>query len=574
MAEPREIRVSVTIKVHPSNDVTADCLSLLALCIIASAEIAGQNPLHTLSLALLVLWSEVTRFDVQSRNGKITLANDAAAEIDSADDERMYYVRLRIRDDRLAKLWVWKLAEHDVIVWSEAEDCWKKLLAVPELRMAVRKATTTAFARKSTAPPAPDSRTRKRHLQSVSEQDPEELTTRLSRSSSYPDLEPTAVDYRARFLPPPSSAPPPPPNVDPMLRALSTTMPPAMHSSVPPQFPRPPRVPTISELAQLQSAKPREQEDYQPRTSFLRPAARSDQPESGSVPAAFQSQFPQVGSEYPQAGSDYPPAASQYPQAPSNHPQAYSDYALVRSHYPQPRPRYVAARPASPFSIKNVSLAMMPVACAAVFAIFLDRYIPYRIAAAYAPQGAAVAAQTREAAAIPAGTGVDQFASTLESLTGMSLGQAKVTETAPAALTPDQLASVTSASKAPPVTRAVRSVRGAVKAPWAAASDKGQAIATNAAPAAQAQASTDDNGFDKEGARTALKFAAARARNCSNSGMSGSALITFGPAGTVQKVQISQLVGDDVDQSCVNRALSGTRIPPFVGAPVTVRKSF
>ena len=497
---------------------------------------------------------------MQSRNGKITLANDASAEIDSADDERMYYVRLRIRDDRLAKLWVWKLAEHDVIVWSEAEDCWKKLLAVPELRMAVRKATTTAYARKSTAPPAPDSRTRKRHLQSVADQDPEELTTRLSRDS-YPDIEPTAVDYRARLLPPPSSAPPPP-NVDPMLRALSTTIPPAMHSSVPPQFPRPPRVPTISELAQLQTAKPREQEDYQPRASFLRPTARADQLESGSVPAAFQSQ-------YPQAGSDYPPAASQYPQAQSHHPQAYSDYALVRSHHPQARPRYAAARPGSPFSIKNVSLAMMPVACAAVFAIFLDRYIPYRIAAAYAPQTAAVAAQAREAAASSGEPGAGQFSTALESLTGMSLGQAKVTETPPATLTPDQLASVTSASKAPPVTRSVHSVRGAVKAPWAAANEKGQA-----APAAQAQASMDDNGFDKEGARTALRFAAARARNCSNSGMSGSALITFGPAGTVQKVQISQLVGDDVDQSCVNRALSGTRIPPFMGAPVTVRKSF
>jgi len=103
--------------------------------------------------------------------------------------------------------------------------------------------------------------------------------------------------------------------------------------------------------------------------------------------------------------------------------------------------------------------------------------------------------------------------------------------------------------------------------------DKSTTPTGNASPAAAAQAAANDS-FDRDGARTALKFAASRVRNCSNSGVTGSALITFGPSGTVQKVQISQLDGDDVDSGCVNRALSGTRVPPFTGAPVTVRKSF
>lgn len=107
---------------------------------------------------------------------------------------------------------------------------------------------------------------------------------------------------------------------------------------------------------------------------------------------------------------------------------------------------------------------------------------------------------------------------------------------------------------------------------WRKAGDKSPT--TLAGVAAAASPSADTNEFDKDGARTALSFAIARVRNCSNSGLSGSALITFSTSGTVQSVQLSQLVGDDVDPSCVTRALSAARVPPFVGNAVTVRKSF
>ncbi len=53
---------------------------------------------------------------------------------------REWFARIRIREDRLARLWVSNLAGHDVVVWSRKEKRWVALLAVPELRRALEKA--------------------------------------------------------------------------------------------------------------------------------------------------------------------------------------------------------------------------------------------------------------------------------------------------------------------------------------------------------------------------------------------------------------------------------------------------
>jgi hypothetical protein len=251
------------------------------------------------------------------------------------------------------------------------------------------------------------------------------------------------------------------------------------------------------------------------------------------------------------------------------------------------RAQYVVARPVSQLTIKNLSWAMLPIACAGVFAIFLDRYLPR---------------STKQSAPIafieaPPESGVGSY---VGAMLGMSLGgaqpaqQAQPVQQAPAAvqaaqpstssatnLTPEQLAPVAASTKSSAVrsAAAVRAVGGGKAAAKAAAPSAAHAEETASAQSANAPASAaaqpaGNDSFDRDGARTALKFAAARVRNCSNSGVTGSALITFGPSGTVQKVQISQMVGDDVDASCVSRALSSTRVPPFTGAPVTVRKAF
>ena len=502
---------------------------------------------------------------MQSRNENISIANDASVADDATDESRMWYVRLKIRDDRLAKLWAWKLAEHDVIVWSEAEDRWKQLLAVPELRAAVRKATASAFARKSAPPPAlpaphvgpPDSHTRRRFLQGQSETEGEEdeLTRRVSRSSYYPnmDMDPTTVNFSSLPLPRLSSSSRPPPPVE-LLRALTTTIPPAAHPSSTPEFPRAPRVPSITELAQTITRTPQRVSTYESGDSSL-------------LPPPTQSAYPPVRSTAPSGQSSYlPPPAIQLVQQP-NHLAV--------------RPQYVVARPQSQFTIKNLSWAMLPVACAGVFAIFLDRYLPHPATLQVAPASAIAASDMRENGSE---SGAGQIASTLGAIFGMSFGssqpvqgpatQAPVAQ-GPSNLTPEQLAPVV----APTKTGTARAVVGKTvsRIPAGAAKgedkDKSAAPAGNASLAAQAQAAANES-FDRDGARTALKFAASRVRNCSNSGVTGSALITFGPSGTVQKVQIAQLDGDDVDSGCVSRALSATRVPPFTGAPVTVRKSF
>ncbi len=501
----------------------------------------------------------------------------------------MWYVRLKIRDDRLAKLWAWKLAEHDVIVWSEAEERWKQLLAVPELRAAVRKATTSAYVRKSIPPalPAPgveppDSRTRRRHLQSVADFEGDELTTRVNRDS-YPDMEPTAVHHAPRPINYASSVPPPPP-VD-MLRALSTSIPPpAVHSTPPPpQFPPAPRVPSLTELARSSSLAPRQSGTHESSSaSFLRPT-QSDYPEARSLYGVVtQSGYSPAA---PAPAASYPPVPSSYPPPPPSALQKRGPTQIQVMTPPAVRPQYVVAKPASQFTIKNLSWAMLPVACAGVFAIFLDRYAPP------AP------VQGTQIIEIDSSEPGGPVRSTLGSILGMSIGPAhpaqggaaQPQDPAPATqaavtsqnLTPEQLAPVNSPSKASSAAQrsaVVPAGKGAAK--FAAKTDEkekaavGNAPASNAPAAAPAAQGAINESFDREGARAALKFAAARVRNCSNSGVTGSALITFLPAGTVQKVQISKMVGDDVDESCVHRALAGTRVPPFAGAPVTVRKSF
>lgn len=523
---------------------------------------------------------------MQSRNGNIPAGDELAVD-DSTEDPRMWYVRLRIRDDRLAKLWAWKLAEHDVIVWSEAEERWKQLLAVPELRAAVRKATTSAYVRKSTPPPAlpasqfegPDSRTRRRHLQTVAEFEGDELTTRVNRDSSFPDMEPTAVNYAPRSIKNASSVPPPPP-VD-MLRALSSTsIPPAPHSPATTQFPPAPKVPSITELARSSGVRAGGMQEPT-SSSFLRPPTQSEYPAARSLHGVVTQSGYSPPASYPPSPSSYPPAQSSYPPPPS----ALQRRPPTQIQVARPavaRPPYVVAKPASQFTIKNLSWAMLPVACAGVFALFLDRYAPNPTV----QSGPIVISADTE-------PGSGQLRPWLGSLLGMSLGAAqnsdsvvaKVQDPAPANqpspnLTPEQLAPVSSPAKpSAPVSRGGGAYTGRVAGKIAGVvakpddKDKAGAASGNSGPAAAAAPAVNES-FDRDGARTALKFAAARVRNCSNSGVTGSALITFGPSGTVQKVQVTQMVGDDVDASCVNRALAGTRVPPFTGAPVTVRKSF
>ena len=479
---------------------------------------------------------------MQFRDESMAAEQTTSAD-DATDDSRMWYVRLRIRDDRLAKLWVWKLAEHDVIVWNEAEECWKKLLAVPELRTAVRQATTSAYARKaapSEAPPKTIPAKARRRMESLADEDASPTKTRR-RMESLADLDfdeqptqarlplrkttgrdvepvPTRARPRTASVPPPrpanqflQSLPPrpisesPPRPVDPFLHALTTSIPPAMTTSIPPavhsnpapEIPRAPRVPSFIDRA----------------------------PVPPNVPG------PRV-------------------------------LTLVQPHKGRAAPRAV-----SQFSIRNISWAMVPIACAGVFAMYLDRnpigYEPLSMSA----QQSAPPAQAAGMLGDNELTG-ERFAALLHGSMPVCSGQPAASESS-SVISPEQLATVpdVSTKTSGSAWRTVKPTTG-VFATARKVGDKGNQSASGATAAA------GNNDFDRDGALTALKYAIARVRNCSNSGVSGSALITFATSGTVQSVKLSQLVGDDVDPSCVTRALSGTRVPPFTGIPITVRKAF
>lgn len=55
-------------------------------------------------------------------------------------EPKEWFARLRIREDRLARLWVTNLMGRDVVVWSPKEKRWVALLSVPELRHAIKTA--------------------------------------------------------------------------------------------------------------------------------------------------------------------------------------------------------------------------------------------------------------------------------------------------------------------------------------------------------------------------------------------------------------------------------------------------
>ncbi len=206
---------------------------------------------------------------------------------------------------------------------------------------------------------------------------------------------------------------------------------------------------------------------------------------------------------------------------------------------------------------------MLPVACAGIFAVYLDRNPSViertRIVTQQVPASVGGAAMDADASN-------ERLASLLVGAAPICVGQP---QEQPRVLSPEQLAPIPNSTSTR--GRAWKAVAGTM---LRKTYDKSQSASLSAGTSSASSASAELNEFDREGAKTALRFAIARVRNCSNSGLSGSALITFAPSGTVQSVQLNQLVGDDVDPSCVTRALSASRVPPFTGNPVTVRKSF
>lgn len=82
--------------------------------------------------------AEATANSSQPRQSKVPGRTKAATRKPHSAEAREWFARLRIREDRLAKLWVSHLTSRDVVVWSPKEKRWVAMLAVPELRQAIQ----------------------------------------------------------------------------------------------------------------------------------------------------------------------------------------------------------------------------------------------------------------------------------------------------------------------------------------------------------------------------------------------------------------------------------------------------
>ena len=80
--------------------------------------------------------------------------------------------------------------------------------------------------------------------------------------------------------------------------------------------------------------------------------------------------------------------------------------------------------------------------------------------------------------------------------------------------------------------------------------------------------------FDANLARFALDRAARQTSRCTRSEVSGTVLVGFEPSGSVNDVTLGTLNGDVTKADCILGVFRATRVAPFSGSRVVVKKSF
>jgi hypothetical protein len=393
-----------------------------------------------------------------------------------------WYVRLKLRQDYVAKLWVRNLTPRDVLVWWSKRQCWAPLLTVPELRQAIVSVEDSA-PRQDGAPGREDER------------------------ASLPEI--SRATSRGRGMTPSSTRPPP--GASDALLYPGGTVSRRPGSSVPPSqardvhIPRAPRTPSFGPSTGSHPA-------YAPTTRSQ--PVRSSFPPSAPAPAMT---------------SVLPPSALVGRAGLSNAERAVWMFAGVAVMIAA-----VAALRAGRQENAVVATPVMPVVASA----------PVVAASPPAPASATTSLPQR-----PEPT----------SATTSPPQRPEPAEANPPAPRGVGGAARTSARTTPVATN---------KASGADASDKTARRSSSAARA------TAPEGFDTSAARRALASAAGRASQCADSGTRGSVVVTFAPSGLVQSASLAQISGENVRQACVLRAFQSAQIAPYVGAPVTVRKSF
>lgn len=410
-----------------------------------------------------------------------------------------WYVRLKLRQDYVAKLWVRNLTPRDVLVWWSKRQCWAPLLTVPELRQAIVSVADT--------PPRSE-----------------------GNRASLPDIPRTQP--KPREMVPPSARPLPASGTDVLFRPTGTVAR-RLSSSIPPailgrqgsetEIPRPPRTPSFGPATQ-------------PHPAYV-PSARAEPLRSSYPPPA----------RVPATTSMLPPAMMADRAGLSNAERAVWMFAGVAV--------MIAAVAALRAGTRQESLATAPVMVAAPAGA--------PVAPAPPPAVAGSAQPVARAAAVP---NVSQAAAPPQP------DEAQAHAAQPSANHDRASSGATRGSGKTGAARSGHKVASSTHQPGAAQQDTAGSAPKGDAKVVRAVAAPD--GFDTAAARRALASAAARASQCAGSGAKGSVVVTFAPTGLVQSASLAQISGDNVRQACVLRAFRLAQIAPYVGAPVTVRKSF
>jgi hypothetical protein len=524
-----------------------------------------------------------------------------------------FYLRLELRKDCLADLWVRDLTPHNVLAWSDGMESWVPLLTVPELRDAIRTAQdrkTRDLLSSSQPPPAlvvPSSEDRiplppPRRAGSIVSAAP----ARAGKFWHMPHPRPKigSGTIPAPPLSPQSSRPPPrmgtcPPPVALPLR--SSTPPPALdqagRSSVAPK--------ALSVCPPPVGVKGRSRSSAAPKAPSLLPppATRSSSaiPVPGTTPSREQSHTELRAEAVP----DFPrPArvpsfvepvvASPKPNTP----------AVRTANHGTLMPRSVSVVPAAHWSLRGSGLVNLE------RAVWLAAGISVATAASFVLRGSAsgdpAGTSDKGGSAVGATTASGRDGSVLALSGPQGSTQMRNAKESRSSSSSESVADAAKVEDLPLVgargaprgaTRSGPSVPSLITTPvrtageipivqadaLALASQSGS-HAPSAKPltpasspgsgASKPTAPSSDGAFDPSQARRVLASAAARARSCAESGLSGAVQVTFAPSGFVQGASLLNVEGEGVRSGCVLRAFQEARVSPFVGASVAVKKSF
>ncbi len=487
-------------------------------------DAGGQGLLGPAALASAVPRSE--------RRLRDTGENPAAKRIE-------WYVRLKLRQDLLGKLWARSLMPRDVLVWSQDDQHWLRLEEIPRLQSYVAEVVRDWEARER-ALPAPA------HWSSAP---PPPSVGRVN------DGRPDVV-----FRPTGSAA-----------RHLASTIPPPGQASPGSSIPAAPRVPSFDEVMEG-TVQASERAEHAPA---------SGGPRSG-LAALTQS-------------SVVPPRVSRAAVVTSSHSERHAGAgASVAPTLPAPRTVTVppvAQRTASAGRSSGVDyierLVWMVAGVATMFAVMAALG---KIRRSDFWQESASVAGLAPALGSMLSARVAEVSDSLRPSTSLPPASAKPVSAPPEASASEAAsASDTSESESTESRRSWASAgRRFGKAPGRHAPeqpdekpavDKSVAEAGESPDTGKAAADAEPTArglgsFDRTAARRALAGAAARASKCADGAARGTVVVTYASSGLVQNVSVAELSGDGVSAGCVIRTFQSARVTPYFGGSVTVRKTF